>query len=230
MNAAGREAFLERLTGEGRRRYHDKHPFHVAMHEGTLRPEQLRHWVRNRFYYQSRIPVKDALILAKSEDASFRRRWIRRIHEQDGSGEGEGGLEAWLRLGEAVGLEREELVAHRGVARGVRFACDAYVELVARASLLEAVASSLTEAFAPDLMTARMRAWELHYPWVDPSGLAYFRMRVSAAKRDADDAIGFVLEHATTVERQDACVAALVKKTDILWHLLDCVESTCGEE
>ncbi|MBC7173170.1 MAG: pyrroloquinoline-quinone synthase PqqC, partial [Polyangiaceae bacterium] len=144
MTDPARASFLERLRSEGGRRYHDRHPFHVAMHEGKLRPEQLRHWVRNRYYYQSRIPLKDALILAKAEDTSFRRRWIRRIHEQDGSASGEGGLEAWLKLGEAVGLDRRELVVHRGVVRGVRFACDAYVELVARSSLLEAVASSLT--------------------------------------------------------------------------------------
>src|SRR5690606_18660867 len=155
------------LRDEGARRYHDRHPFHLRMHDGSLSAAELRCWVRNRYYYQTRIPIKDALILAKSEDAAFRRRWRRRLCEQDGDGDDVGGLELWLRLGEAVGLERRELRDHRNVLPGVRFACDAYVESVARFSLVEAVAASLTECFAPDLMSARIQAWERHYPWVD---------------------------------------------------------------
>ena len=217
-------AFIERLRHEGQRRYHDEHPFHAAMHVGLLTPDQLRLWVKNRYYYQTRIPIKDALILAKSEDAAFRRMWIRRIVDHDGAREGEGGLAQWHALAAAVGIERAALEDLSTTLPGVRFACDGYVELVRQAPLVVAVASSLTEAFAPDLMARRIAAWEEHYPWVDPAGLAYFRARVPRARADSEEAVAFVTQHATTTELQDACVAALVRKTDVLWHLLDCVQ------
>jgi pyrroloquinoline-quinone synthase len=210
--------FVERLRDEGARRYHDEHPFHVAMHEGRLTRAQLQRWVANRWYYQTRIPIKDALILSKSEDAAFRRTWLRRIVDHDGAVEGEGGLALWSRLARAVGVD-----PGHGILPGVRFACDAYVSLVRESSLVEAVASSLTEFFAPDLMQKRIAAWETHYPWVEKSALEYFRQRVPRASRDSQEAIAFVVEHARTPELQDRCVAALVKKTEILWHLLDCV-------
>ncbi|HKP58252.1 MAG TPA: pyrroloquinoline-quinone synthase PqqC [Polyangiales bacterium] len=218
-----REDFIEQLRAEGARRYHDHHPFHVAMHAGKLSREQLQAWVRNRFYYQTRIPIKDALILAKSEDPEFRRRWIRRIHDHDGERPGEGGLALWLRLATGVGLDPDEVNSLRGVLPGVRFACDAYVQLVRERSLLEAVASSLTEFFAPDLMSKRIAAWEQHYPWVQPELLAYFRSRVPRARTDSEEAIAYVVEHAASREQQAACVAALIRKTEILWGLLDCV-------
>ncbi|MEO6953257.1 MAG: pyrroloquinoline-quinone synthase PqqC [Polyangia bacterium] len=214
-------AFLDRLRQEGRTRYHDEHPFHVAMHEGRLSHAQLKLWVTNRYYYQTRIPIKDALILSKSEDPRFRRMWLHRIVDHDGAEEGQGGLALWHGLARAVGLDENRLL--EGVLPGVRFACDGYVELVRRVSLVEAVASSLTEAFASDLMSKRIRAWEEHYPFVDPAGLAYFRTRVPRARADSEEAIAFVLEHATTPALQDGCVAALVRKTEVLWHLLDCV-------
>jgi pyrroloquinoline-quinone synthase len=220
-----REAFLERLRAEGARRYHDEHPFHRRMHAGELGPEDLRRWVANRYYYQTRIPLKDALILAKSEDPAFRRLWIHRIHDHDGHGDDEGGLARWERLAQAVGLDVAEMRSLRTVLPAVRFACDAYVHFVRDASLVEAVASSLTECFAPDLMSRRIAAWEAHYPWVDPAGLDYFRSRVPRARHDAGEAIAFVLDHATTPELQDRCVAALVRKTEILWCLLDAVEA-----
>jgi pyrroloquinoline-quinone synthase len=226
--ALSAEALIERLREEGARRYHDHHPFHVAMHAGTLSREQLQAWTLNRYYYQTRIPIKDALILAKSEDPAFRRAWIRRIHDHDGDQPGEGGLELWLRLAEGVGLDRAEVASCRHVLPGVRFACDAYVELVRERSLLEAVASSLTEFFAPDLMSRRIEAWERHYPWVKPDVLAYFRSRVPRARRDSQDAIEFVVAHARTRELQERCVAALVRKTEILWHLLECVTAAHG--
>ena len=228
--ALGAEAFVERLRAEAAQRYHDQHFFHVAMHRGTLSREQLQAWTRNRFYYQTRIPIKDALILAKSEDPAFRRAWIRRIHDHDGHVEGEGGIELWLRLAEGVGLDRGEVERCEGVLPGVRFACDAYVELVRERSLLEAVASSLTELVAPELMSKRIVAWEQHYPWVRSDVLAYFRTRVPRARTDSQEALAFVTEHATTRELQERCVAALVRKTEILWHLLDCVAAAYGPQ
>lgn len=219
----GREEFIERLRTEGERRYHDHHPYHVMMHEGRLTRPQLQQWVLNRYYYQTRIPIKDAIILSKSEDPAFRRMWIHRIHDHDGAQEGEGGLALWLRLAEGVGLDREEVASCRSVLPGVRFACDSYVELVRGRPLVEAVASSLTEFFAPDLMSQRILAWEKHYPWVSPDVLGYFRSRVTRARDDSAEAIEFVVRHATTHAEQERCVDALIKKTEILWHLLDCV-------
>jgi pyrroloquinoline-quinone synthase len=223
---SGSDAFIQRLREEGARRYHDEHPFHRRMHDGTLGRAELQRWVLNRYYYQTRIPIKDALILAKSEDPAFRRAWIERIHDHDGvGGVDEGGLSRWWRLGDAVGLDREEMRSCRSVLPGVRFACDAYVHFVRDAPLVEAVASSLTEFFAPDLMSKRIAAWERHYPWVDRAGLDYFRARVTRARQDSERAVAFVVEHARTREEQDRCVAALIRKTEILWHLLDCVEA-----
>jgi pyrroloquinoline-quinone synthase len=217
------EEFVERLRCEGGERYHDEHPYHVMMHEGRLTKPQLQQWVRNRYYYQTRIPIKDALILSKSEDPAFRRLWIHRIRDHDGAQDGEGGLAQWLRLAEGVGLDSDEVRSCRSVLPGVRFACDGYVELVRRRTLVEAVASSLTEFFAPDLMSRRIAAWEKHYPWVKPETLAYFRTRVSRARDDSKEAIEFVIQQATTRDVQERCVDALVRKTEVLWHLLDCL-------
>lgn len=222
--ALPREDFVEWLRREGATRYHDKHPVHVRMHEGRLSQIQLQQWVLNRYYYQTRIPIKDALILSKSEDPVFRRAWIRRIHDHDGEKSGEGGLALWLRLAEGVGLERAAVEGLGRVLPGVKLACDAYVTLVRERSLVEAVASSLTEFFAPDLMSRRISAWEKHYPWVDGEMLAYFRARVPRARVDSEEALAFVVEHATTFTLQELCVAALIRKTEILWHLLDCVQ------
>ncbi|HET9959717.1 MAG TPA: pyrroloquinoline-quinone synthase PqqC [Polyangiaceae bacterium] len=223
-----REQFIEWLRTEGKNRYHDAHPVHVAMHRGKLTRTQLQQWVLNRYYYQTRIPIKDALILSKSEDAEFRRLWIHRIHDHDGERAGEGGLALWLRLADGVGLDTELVASTREVLPGVRFACDAYVTLVREGSLLEAVASSLTEFFAPDLMTRRIQSWQEHYPWVKQDTLDYFRSRVTRARRDSEEAIEYVVARATSYSLQCACVAALVKKTEILWHLVDCVAAAYG--
>jgi pyrroloquinoline-quinone synthase len=220
--------FVARLREEGVRRYHDQHPFHQAMHAGTLTRAQLATWTLNRYYYQTRIPIKDALIVAKSEDPAFRRAWIRRIHDHDGAPDGDGagaGLALWLALAEAVGLDRAEVASCRRVLPGVRFACDAYVTLVRESPLAVAVASSLTEMFAPDLMSKRIASWEQHYPWVGREALGYFRSRVPRARRDGEEALAFVVASANTRPLQEACIAALVRKTEILWHLLDCVQA-----
>ena len=220
-----RHDFVEWLRREGEQRYHDLHPFHRRMHEGTLSQSELQRWVLNRYYYQTRIPIKDALILSKSEDPAFRRAWIRRLRDHDGEHEGEGGLAQWLVLAEGVGLDRELVRSTRAVLPGVRFACDAYVDLVRERTLLEAVASSLTEFFAPDLMSRRIEAWERHYPWVKSETLDYFRTRVVRARRDSGEAVDYVVAHAPSYELQSRCVAALVRKTEILWHLLDSVDA-----
>jgi pyrroloquinoline-quinone synthase len=217
------DAFVARLRAEGQGRYHDQHPMHQLMHAGKLTRTQLQAWTLNRYYYQTRIPIKDAIIVSKSEDPAFRRAWIRRIHDHDGTGPDDGGLALWLRLAEAVGLDREEVASCRAVLPGVRFACDSYVTLCRESPLVVAVASSLTEMFAPDLMSARIAAWETHYPWVGQEALAYFRGRVPRARRDGEEGLAYVVANATSRALQEACVAALVRKTEILWHLVDCV-------
>ncbi len=216
-------AFVERLRSEGAGRYHHLHPFNVRMHAGELSKPDLERWVTNRYYYQTRIPIKDALIVSKSEDSAFRRAWIRRIGDHDGKNEGEGGLYEWLALARGLGLDESEVRSCRRVFPAVRSVCDAYVDLVRTRSLVEAVASSLTEHFAPDIMRARVEAWARHYPWVDRDALAYFRSRIPRASRDAEEALAFVVEHATTRAAQEACVRALVDKCKILWALLDAV-------
>lgn len=221
MSVADFEARLQRILDE---RYHHRHPFNRRMHEGALTRDEIRRWVRNRYYYQTRIPIKDGLILTKAEDPDFRRRWIRRIHDHDGATAGEGGLELWLRLAEAVGLAREEVAALRGVLPGVRRACDAYVEFVGSHDLLESVAASLTELRAGALLGARAEAFGKHYPWIGTAGLAYFRSRTVQAPRDAEEGLAFVLLHAVSDEERERCAAALERKCEILWQLLDAVE------
>lgn len=218
---SGLEARLRRVLAE---RYHDKHPFNLRMHEGALSREEIQTWARNRYYYQTRIPLKDSVILTKSGDPAFRREWVQRIHDHDGVAAGEGGLERWLDLAEAVGLGRGEVESLSGVLPGVRAACDDYVQLVQERSLLEAVAASLTEMAAGEIMKVRLAAFEKHYPWVGERGLAYFRSRVQQAPRDAGWGLAWVLRHARTSEHAERCVAALETKCAILWRLLDAVE------
>jgi len=227
--ALSKDAFVERLRHEGSTRYHHLHPFHELMHEGKLTKFQLQQWVLNRYYYQTRIPIKDALIIAKSEDPNFRRTWLRRIQDQDGRQKGVGGLVSWLELARGVGLDVEEVRSLRSVLPGVKLACDEYVKFVREASLLEAVASSLTELFAPTLIARRLVAWSEHYPWVNRESLGYFQMRISRASLDSKEAVGFVVRQAATYELQERCVQALIKKTEILWRLLDCLHTAYVE-
>lgn len=214
---------------EHSRRYHDQHPFHRRMNAGELDPEQIRCWVANRFCYQAAIPRKDAAILANCPDREVRRRWLRRIVDHDGTADGEGGIEAWLRLGEAVGLTRGELEDQRHVVPGVRFAVDAYVTFARTRPWVEAVASSLTELFAPDLMAERLAAFERHYTWIDPQELTYFRARLSQAPRDSAHALEVVTEHCRTPEQQAAALAALSFKCDVLWSMLDAIDLACAD-
>ncbi|MGH0029029.1 MAG: pyrroloquinoline-quinone synthase PqqC [Myxococcota bacterium] len=221
----GEDAFEARLRAIGAEHYHHRHPFNLRMHEGTLRPEEIRTWVANRYYYQTRIPIKDGLILAKAQDPAFRRDWVQRIHDHDGLRQGEGGLSLWLALADAVGLDRARVESLEDVLPGVRRACDAYVELVETSDLLTSVASSLTELFAGDIMSVRIAAFEEHYPWVRTEGLHYFRTRTTQAPADAAFGLAYVKREARSAEDQDRCAAALERKCQILWSLLDAVEA-----
>lgn len=218
------ESFISALRAQSDR-YHSRHPLHVAMNSGCLGRRQIQGWVANRFYYQESIPLKDAAILANCPDREVRRRWIRRILDHDGGSDGEGGIEAWLRLGEAVGLTREEVSDERHVVPGVRFAVDAYVNFARTRPWIEAVAASLTELFAPDLMAERVSAFERLYPWIDPAGLAYFRARLEQAPRDSEHALELVTEHCQTAGERARAVAALSFKCDVLWSMLDAIDS-----
>ena len=211
------------------RRYHDQHPFHVRMNAGRLSRKQLQGWVANRFYYQENIPRKDGAILSNCPDVEVRRRWIRRIVDHDGTAAGEGGIEAWLRLGEAAGLTREEIRDHRHLVPGVRFAVDAYVNFTKTRHWVEAVASSLTELFAPDLMAERLAAFERWYPWIEPDGLAYFRARLEQAPRDCEHALEVVTERCLTADAQARAVDALSFKCDVLWSLMDAIDKAYPE-
>ena len=203
--------------------YYAVHPFHTAMHEGRLSPRQLRGWVANRFCYQRIIPRKDAAILSSCPDPAIRRRWIRRITDHDGRVEGEGGLERWLVLGEGMGVPREEMLDGRHVLPGVRLAAESYLGFCRTHSWLEAIASSLTELFAPDLMRTRIAAFEKHYPWIPAPALAYFRSRLDEAPRDSADALDILRHHCTTPARQRAAFEALAFKLEILWMMIDTI-------
>lgn len=215
-----RATFEKALRDKGRY-YHIHHPFHIAMHEGRATPEQIRGWVANRFYYQLNIPLKDAAILANCDDAATRREWVQRIIDHDGESDGDGGIEAWLQLGEAVGLSREEVLDQRHVLPGVRFAVDAYVNFARRANWKEAASSSLTELFAPQIHQSRLDSWPQHYPWIDPQGYRYFRTRLGEARRDVEHGLRITLDHYQTFEAQQRMLEILQFKLDILWSMLD---------
>jgi pyrroloquinoline-quinone synthase len=190
------------------------------MHEGRLSRGQLQAWALNRYYYQSVIPIKDAIILSRSSDPQFRRAWRKRIIDHDGDATHDGGISRWIHLAEATGLSRERVISGAEVLPGVRFAVDAYLDLVRSRSFLEAVGSSLTELFSRDLIALRMDALRKHYPWLS-GGLDYFTARLDQAPEDAAFAFNYVAENALTREQQEQALAALRSKCDILWAQLD---------
>ncbi len=216
------DEFVARFHAIGEERYHHIHPFHLLMHEGKLGRGQLQAWALNRYYYQSRIPIKDATILARSDDGEFRRAWRKRIFDHDGDGTHPGGIEKWLRLVEATGLTREQAQRGDGILPAVRYAVDAYVDLVRSGAFLEAVASSLTELFSGKLIALRMDALRKYYPWLS-GGLDYFQGRLTQAPDDAAFALEWVVEHARTREEQEQALGALRAKCDILWAQLDAI-------
>jgi pyrroloquinoline-quinone synthase len=217
------EEFTARLRAQGTR-YHNLHPFHRRMDAGELTPEELQRWVANRFYYQRCIPLKDAAILSNCPEIEVRREWISRIIDHDGTSEGTGGIESWLRLGEALGVSREELLSEQHVLPAVRYAVDAYVNFARQKPWIEAVASSLTELFGPAAIRVRLEALERHYDWIDPAGLEYFRARLVQAPRDAQYALDLVVERCRTPEQQEAAVAALRLKSELVWAQLEAIE------
>ena len=217
------EELVAQLRAQGSR-YHDLHPFHIRMDAGELARDELQRWAANRFYYQRCIPVKDAAILSNCPEIEVRREWIKRIIDHDGTSAGTGGIESWLRLGEALGVPRDELESERRVLPAMRFAVDAYVNFARQRPWIEAVASSLTELFGPSAIRVRLAALEARYPWIDPAGLQYFRDRLVLAPRDAEYALGLVVERCLTREQQDRAVAALEFKTGTLWAQLEAIE------
>jgi pyrroloquinoline-quinone synthase len=218
--ALSRDEFEAQLRAKGRF-YHIHHPFHVKMNGGELDAEAIRGWTANRFYYQATIPLKDAAILSNCPDREARRLWIQRIIDHDGAAGEEGGLEAWLALGAAVGLQREEIEDYRHVLPGVRFAIDAYLNFARRATWQEAACSSLTELFAPEIHQRRLDNWPDHYPWIDASGYRYFRKRLSEARRDVQHGLQVTLDTFRTRYEQEYALNILQFKLDILWTMLD---------
>lgn len=216
----GRQEFEAKLRAKGEL-YHIHHPYHRAMHQGELSEQQIRGWVANRYYYQIQIPIKDAAIMANCPDRDVRLHWVQRILDHDGHGDDPGGIDAWLRLGEAVGLRREEVQDLRHVLPGVRFAVDAYVNFARRANWQQAACSSLTEMFAPEIHQSRLDSWPENYPWIEQQGLEYFRKRLSEARRDVEHGLEITLDYFTTLEQQVQALDILQFKLDILWTMLD---------
>jgi coenzyme PQQ biosynthesis protein C len=221
---AARPLSLEELRVQfqatGEERYHHKHPFHLLMHEGKLTRGQLQAWALNRYYYQSSIPIKDSIILSRGPDPVFRRAWRKRVVDHDGDATSEGGIKRWIKLAEATGLDAAQVRAGKGILPATRFAVNEYLNIVRSRSLLEAVASSLTELFSPSLITLRVDKLRHHYPWL-ANGLDYFEARLYQAPEDSQFAVNYVYDNAKTRAEQELAIQALRDKCDILWAQLD---------
>jgi coenzyme PQQ biosynthesis protein C len=217
----GPEELEAALRAIGAERYHNRHPFHALLHGGKLNRGQVRAWALNRYFYQSIIPQKDAAILSRATDRNFRRAWRQRIVDHDGGEEGDGGIERWLRLTDALGFERDYVLSGEGLLPATRFAVEAYLHFVRERSLLEAVASSLTELFAPAIISERVSGMLANYDFIDRQALGYFDKRLHQAPRDADFAIEYVKREARLPHQQQAVLRALEFKCDVLWAQLD---------
>ena len=220
-------AFEAALRAKGTS-YHIHHPFNRMLNEGRASPAQIRGWVANRFYYQINIPIKDAAVIANCSERDVRREWVRRILDHDGWEQDPGGIEAWVRLGEAVGLTREGLWSLTAVVPGVRFAVDAYVNFARRQPWQESVCASLTELFAPQIHKDRLASWPVHYPWIDSSGLEYFRKRIPLASRDVEHGLQVTLKYFSSPALQGRALEILQFKLDILWSMLDAIQLRYG--
>jgi pyrroloquinoline-quinone synthase len=218
-----RAEFEDKLREKGKG-YHIYHPFHVMMYEGKLSKEQLQSWVANRFYYQIAIPMKDAAILSNCPDVEVRKQWIVRITDHDGVGDTVGGIEAWIQLGAAVGLTREEITSLRMVSPGVRFAVDAYINFAKQRPWQESVCSSLTELFAPHIHQQRISSWPTMYPWIKEEGLSYFKKRLTEARRDVEQGLSVTLDYfSTSREMQMKALDILQFKLNVLWVIADSI-------
>jgi coenzyme PQQ biosynthesis protein C len=209
------------LRDIGARRYHNLHPFHRLLHGGKCTKGQVQAWALNRYYYQASIPLKDASLIARCDDPAVRREWRSRLVDHDGEGEGDGGIARWLKLTNGVGLDRDDVTALRGLLPATRFAVDAYVRFVREKTLIEAVASSLTELFSPTIINERIAGMLANYDFITRETLAYFDKRPPQAARDSDFALAYVKRHAVTPQSQQAVLAALEFKCDVLWAMLD---------
>lgn len=218
LSPEGLETALRRIGAE---RYHNLHPFHRLLHDGKCSRGQVQAWALNRYYYQASIPAKDATLLARLPTADLRREWRRRLVDHDGDAPGTGGVARWMKLAEGVGLDRAYVESTDGILATTRFAVDAYVAFVRDRSILEAIASSLTEMFSPTIISERVSGMLANYDWITRDTLAYFTPRLTQAPRDVDFALGYVKEHARTVEQQQQVLAALRFKCDVLWAQLD---------
>lgn len=221
--AWSREEFEKQLRAKGAG-YHIHHPFNVAMNSGKLSPDQIRGWVQNRFYYQINIPLKDGAIISNCPDREVRRHWVQRIIDHDGGKDDEGGIGAWIKLGEACGIRRDDIVSLKQVLPAVRFAIDAYVNFARQQPWQEAVCASLTELFAPQIHKDRLANWPEHYPWIAKDGLHYFRSRVSLAQRDVEHGLQITLDYFRTREQQERALEILQFKLDVLWSMLDAMQ------
>ena len=215
------DAMERRLRHIGATRYHSRHPFHHMLHGGKLTKGQVQAWALNRYYYQSSIPIKDAVVLSRFRDRDIRLELRHRIEDHDGHIGGEGGIERWLKLTDGLGLDRAFVDSGLGILPATRFAVDAYVNFVGVKSPLEAIASSLTELFAPNLHEERIAGMLKHYDFINPSVMTYFQRRLEQAPRDAGFALDFVRQHAQTPEQRQQVCDALTFKTNVLWVQLD---------
>lgn len=220
-NHPTREPLEARLRAIGAERYHDKHPFHHKLHSGECTPDQVRAWVINRWAYQAAIPMKDAAFMSRCYDPQIRREWRSRIEDHDGGAEEGGGIRRWLKLAEAVGLDPDYVASGRGVLPATQFAVDAYVRYVRDMPMLQAVASSLTELFAPSIHERRIEGMLKHYDFANDVSMSYFRKRLTEAPKDVKFGLAWVLEYADTPEKEDAACEALIFKTNVLWAQLD---------
>ncbi len=220
-----KQTFMAKLRAVGSKSYHHKHPFHLRMNAGQLGREAIRGWVANRFYYQRNIPVKDAAIISNCPIREVRRLWLHRVSDHDGLKPGSGGIEAWVRLARACGLAEKEIWDERHVLPGVRFAVDAYVTFARTKPWPVAISSSLTELFAPDIMAQRLVAFPKYYPWVKAWGFDYFRSRVVQARLDSNEGLRLTMKYCDTPALQAAAVRALSFKCDVLWTMLDAIET-----
>ena len=209
------------LRDIGVRRYHRLHPFHQMLHSGQCSKAQVQAWALNRYYYQAMIPIKDASLIARCDDPAIRREWRSRLVDHDGEREGDGGIARWLKLTDGLGLDRDYVTSLRGLLPGTRFAVEAYVRFVREKTLLEAIASSLTELFSPVIISERMDGMLAHYDFVTRETLAYFEKRPPQAAKDSDFALDYVKRRARTPDAQGMVLAALEFKCSVLWAMLD---------